>query len=1093
MKTEENKTLLSFTEDPLGSFTFCRQSFSDSIWTELSDCLQGADSVYSKHGKVSSLLLKAIQEANEGTYLLGSVVDFLARVREGELKTYHLASFEFWLIHHSELSEDDKVLIFAKIVGCHIPRAAYQCHLPIGNNLVYEGPHFVAAHRSPDMDTTVCSFQTFLDAFAARVGTTRHFWFLPLGPPKDSHEIERIFVEPLGEEVFETVAYTENTVRVSALDLLSQKHIRTKQLSDVSFGNDEERRENAVILTDSSGCYLGDWRSIDFDVVRSVVNHFDALIVQFQNFFLKEVITFFSVNNVSKYDVEKLISRVLEKRLDDLQLAEKWTDKQQQNLSDFIQKILEVPDGMHATWHEVFTALQPKGFFTKFPQELQGLVSAQIFHTTEAVIDDRSVILTELKDLIAVGVDEFSAFRDYLDTLEIAYRIKEEVLGLGATTLSHLSEYEDIKDTIQNYQYLTVTYKEGDKQYILGVVQAKSLQRPSIGTMALRDFSNFEETDVPDYMQVISVLDHHKSSIITSRPYSNITMDAQSANSILAHLKMEVYDRYTAQGMSLESTQAQIDKLNSEPDSQPKMRKLQNLYRKKQILQSNSPYWVSVDREGLDYLQFLLAIFDDTDMLTKVTEFDLQVVRRLINRLKTIQCKEEAEIVDFDDIAKDKEFVTKAAAKLLQNKDVYSIYTSNYTARNENNEMLIKQAAKDVEAPFFQDTKILNKYACVTQFKCYSDNAQSIAKYRSNIQKTWVERCKEMHEKDPTIRFFLFMMSTIASAEELYQQKGLPEGYRDQIWYWIPEGDKKAGHHLQKFLSGFSQSPRMEKQKIDIEFVGKGNHTLEEAFREGLHVEAHASAFTRGPQIAIQYVDPMSEDYTKNHEDYDKKIYYTTLDAQKTEILRMYEDKGIEVLIAGGPLDTALFNALESSLEIKFTRIDANIDDHILDPSKEKTLLDQDGRSEGAVLADTIKKLLGKEEIEVQAKSLTSETLPGFVQIDEHSRRMRDYLAMTQKEMPQAILGKHTLVVNTNHPLIETLPKIQTTDEKLAKEVVEHIYEISLLSQAELHPDKLGTFVDRSNQILFSLSQQIAQKEEVKEQPKDQAAESSAS
>ena len=41
----------------------------------------------------------------------------------------------------------------------------------------------------------------------------------------------------------------------------------------------------------------------------------------------------------------------------------------------------------------------------------------------------------------------------------------------------------------------------------------------------------------------------------------------------------------------------------------------------------------------------------------------------------------------------------------------------------------------------------------------------------------------------------------------------------------------------------------------------------------------------------------------------------------------MYQDKGIEVLKGGGPLDSALFNTLESKLSCQFQRIDGGISD----------------------------------------------------------------------------------------------------------------------------------------------------------------------
>src|SRR3989338_4888651 len=113
--------------------------------------------------------------------------------REGVLTHYTLTSFELWLNQMSGLSFSENFHIRAKIVGKRIDRSDYQAFFPIGMGKVYEGSHFVTAHRSPDLDTTISSFWGWVDAFGARVGDSLHIWNLPGGPPPSQIEIQWIF------------------------------------------------------------------------------------------------------------------------------------------------------------------------------------------------------------------------------------------------------------------------------------------------------------------------------------------------------------------------------------------------------------------------------------------------------------------------------------------------------------------------------------------------------------------------------------------------------------------------------------------------------------------------------------------------------------------------------------------------------------------------------------------------------------------------------------------------------------------------------------------------------------------------------------
>lgn len=216
-----------------------------------------------------------------------------------------------------------------------------------------------------------------------------------------------------------------------------------------------------------------------------------------------------------------------------------------------------------------------------------------------------------------------------------------------------------------------------------------------------------------------------------------------------------------------------------------------------------------------------------------------------------------------------------------------------------------------------------------------------------------------------------------------------------------------------------------------------------------------------------------TEEYAeKNKEKTGDKVYYVTDKDHALDFIDMYKEKGIDIVLANSTLDTHFINHLEQkNSAIKFQRVDGAIDDVMLDKEKEKSLLDADGKSQAAKMSEKMKKLLGFENLDVEAKSLSSDSLPSFIMLDEHTRRMRDYMRLSQgADAPLHNFDKHTYVINTNSKLIESILALEETDHDLAKSMAKQVYELALLSQKELKPESLSTFIQRSNEVLEKLA-----------------------
>jgi molecular chaperone HtpG len=223
----------------------------------------------------------------------------------------------------------------------------------------------------------------------------------------------------------------------------------------------------------------------------------------------------------------------------------------------------------------------------------------------------------------------------------------------------------------------------------------------------------------------------------------------------------------------------------------------------------------------------------------------------------------------------------------------------------------------------------------------------------------------------------------------------------------------------------------------------------------------------------------VAEYLERNRDKTKDKVFYTVDEKHAAHFLDSYRQKGIEVLCANSPIDPYVMQYLEGKLApVTFQRIDAEVHDDLLDKSREKTILDAEGRTEASKLAEFIKQQLDDEGIEVEAKSLANDAVPGIVMMDEKQRRMRDYFLRMDPEQgaqQMKLFGKRTFVVNTNNVLITAIQKMGLSNPTLAKELTKQVYDLALLSQKEMAPADLHEFVQRSNRVLEALAKQAAQ------------------
>jgi hypothetical protein len=764
-----------------------------------------------KSEKVNRTLLELIQEADEPCFLLPAVLEFVEKVdAEKVLHHYTFTSFEIWLNQFSGLSFEENCHVRAKIAGKRIERGDYQTLFPIGMGKVYEGTHFVTAHKSPDLDTTIASFWGWVDAFAARVGDGLHIWNLPEGPPASQIEIDWIFRDLFGPAVFTHLPKTRTALNLTGNDLMTQKGLQRKTFDDSIAQIDHDRDHNAVLIVDKEGFFLGDWRATDVEGVRQVIILLSSCLRWFENSLHLNWIRFFAKAKLHLNDVKPLLHQLLDMKLSACEPALEFSLKQKSQVDDFLKLVLGMKAGLDAPFEDLASELCRLGdvSFGGVAGLIDRMKKAKLFDAKGLLIEDRPRIFAFLETAIEglhLGIIQI---RLRLEKLDVALKTKYEVFDHSPTTVSVRADVEEIRNKMGSYSYLTVVYPDHGKSYPVGVIQATDLRKERLGTVSLRDFCNRDEMGIPSYLEVISVIDHHKTVLNTFAPPMAVLSDAQSSNTLVAQKAFEINDAH-----------------------------------------NKKPHFIHPDREYVEYLHFLYGIIDDTDLLSKVSALDVNCVASLLNRMKSLVTGKKTEIVNLNDLPRDRNFAKIAAKRILQNEDMYSLYRKVYQYREKEVEKNIALCAAGELSNLFADTKEQNGCCRVGQTKIFAVNIRQFAKHANDIRHVWLQKAMKVHREKPEIDLHIHMISTIVNAEEVYKGAVSKYDHLDELWIWIPDHEMGV-EHLKRFLSSFQASAGLKDNPMSVTFLGSNGEELAAIFKESF-VEIPQEKAKRDLAIAV--------------------------------------------------------------------------------------------------------------------------------------------------------------------------------------------------------------------------------------------------
>ena len=171
-----------------------------------------------------------------------------------------------------------------------------------------------------------------------------------------------------------------------------------------------------------------------------------------------------------------------------------------------------------------------------------------------------------------------------------------------------------------------------------------------------------------------------------------------------------------------------------------------------------------------------------------------------------------------------------------------------------------------------------------------------------------------------------------------------------------------------------------------------------------------------------------------NQTDAEKNIVYlyTTDPTAQWSYVQAATERGYDVLVMDGQLDTHFVGLLESKLEgSRFVRVDSDIIDRIITSGDQKGV--ELSAAERELLTSAFRSQIPQQEkatFMVQFDALSPEADPVTVTQDEYMRRMKEMAAMQPgMSFYGQLPDSYNLIVNTAHPLVE---RIKADAEKKA-------------------------------------------------------------
>lgn len=204
----------------------------------------------------------------------------------------------------------------------------------------------------------------------------------------------------------------------------------------------------------------------------------------------------------------------------------------------------------------------------------------------------------------------------------------------------------------------------------------------------------------------------------------------------------------------------------------------------------------------------------------------------------------------------------------------------------------------------------------------------------------------------------------------------------------------------------------------------------------------------------------LAEYLEANKEKAENKVFYATDETLQAAAISLYTEQGIQVALLNSLIDVNFISFLEyKNTDVKFSRVDADLDGLKSDDSEETEALD-----EGKLVA-MFRDALHDDKLDVSFASLKNETLPAMATEDEQMRRFKDMSRIYGGNF--AMPSQVKLALNRRCPVIAALSKREANEDSF--EICRQIFDLAQMARQPLEAEAMGKFIERSNKLLAML------------------------
>ena len=273
---------------------------------------------------------------------------------------------------------------------------------------------------------------------------------------------------------------------------------------------------------------------------------------------------------------------------------------------------------------------------------------------------------------------------------------------------------------------------------------------------------------------------------------------------------------------------------------------------------------------------------------------------------------------------------------------------------------------------------------------------------------------------------------------------------------------KKISAHITKKVAD-KLAEMFKKDRKDFEekwndlqiFVQYGSLS-EEKFAE----KSKSFSLLKSTEGSYYTVEEYKEKVAPLQTDKDNKVVFLYSDNSEEQyyFVKKARERGYDVIELDGPLAPHWIAKMEQTFEnVTFARVDADTLDKLIKKTDE--IPSKLSKEEEEKLKPVFESSVNKDKFTVQFESMSEDDAPIIITQPEFIRRMMEQQKMGGGGFYGAFPEMYNLVVNANHPKVNSL---LSKDEDGQKSSVKQLTDLALLAQGMLKGEALDIFIERN-------------------------------